>query len=148
VARYFLSEGVNKGRITLQRCVEFCCENPAKAFGLFSKNAALRIGAGADSVRVDLKKKQTINKNMLLTSAGWSIFEGWKVTVAVSGYPERRGCFRVEREGTEAPGWSANRGEGTRPGNWATRRTRYNLGRKQMASVAHAMAEAPDALAK
>ncbi|HWO40891.1 MAG TPA: amidohydrolase family protein [Candidatus Eisenbacteria bacterium] len=75
-----LSEGVNKGRITLPRCVEFCCENPARAFGLFPKKGVLRVGADADIVLVDLKKKVTINKNMLLTSAGWSIFEGWEVT--------------------------------------------------------------------
>src|SRR5438128_12056364 len=55
-----LSEGVNKGRITLPRCVECCCENPAKALVLFPTKAVLRVGADADIVRVDLKKKQTI----------------------------------------------------------------------------------------
>jgi len=31
-------------------------------------------------VLVDLKKKQKITQNMLFTSAGWSVFEGWEVT--------------------------------------------------------------------
>ena len=92
-----LSEGVNKGRITLPRCVEFCCENPAKAFGLFPKKGVLRVGADADIVLVDLKKKQTINKNMLLTSAGWSIFEGWEVT----GWP-----YQVILRGEVASEWN------------------------------------------
>jgi dihydropyrimidinase/dihydroorotase len=92
-----LSEGVNKGRITLQRCVEFCCENPAKAFGLFPKKGVLRVGADADIVLVDLKKKLTINKNMLLTSAGWSVFEGWEVT----GWP-----YQVLLRGAVASEWN------------------------------------------
>jgi dihydropyrimidinase/dihydroorotase len=75
-----LSEGVNKGRISLARCVELCSEGPAKAFGLYPKKGALRVGADADIVLVDLKKKQKITQNMLFTSAGWSVFEGWEVT--------------------------------------------------------------------
>src|SRR5207245_8882840 len=68
-----LSEGVNKGRITLPRCVEFCCENPAKAFGLFPKKGVLRVGADADIVLVDLKKTQTLKKDMILTSPEWAV---------------------------------------------------------------------------
>ncbi|MBI4525623.1 MAG: amidohydrolase family protein [Deltaproteobacteria bacterium] len=75
-----LSEGVNKGRISLTRCVELCSEGPAKAFGLYPKKGVLRVGADADIVLVDLQKKQKITANMLLTSAGWSVFEGWEVT--------------------------------------------------------------------
>lgn len=75
-----LSEGVNQGRISLARCVELCSEGPAKAFGLYPKKGALRVGADADIVLVDLKKKQKITQNMLFTSAGWSVFEGWEVT--------------------------------------------------------------------
>ena len=75
-----LSEGVNKGRISLPRLVEVCCENPAKAFGLYPKKGLLRVGSDADLVLVDLKKKQKINKSMLFTTAGWSVYEGWEVT--------------------------------------------------------------------
>ncbi|MBI4489539.1 MAG: amidohydrolase family protein [Deltaproteobacteria bacterium] len=75
-----LSEGVNKGRISLSRCVEVCSENPAKAFGLYPKKGVLRVGSDADLVLVDLKKKQKITRSMLFTSAGWSVFEGWEVT--------------------------------------------------------------------
>ncbi len=75
-----LSEGVNKGRLSLTRLVEICSENPAKAFGLYPKKGVLRVGADADLVLVDPKKKQKIDKSMLFTSAGWSVFEGWEVT--------------------------------------------------------------------
>ena len=75
-----LSEGVNKGKISLPRCVELCSENPAKAFGLYPKKGVLKVGSDADLVLVDLKKKQKITRDMLFTSAGWSVFEGWEVT--------------------------------------------------------------------
>ncbi len=75
-----LSEGVNKGRISLSRCVEVCSENPAKAFGLYPKKGVLRVGSDADLVLVDLKKKQQMTRSMLFTSAGWSVFEGWEMT--------------------------------------------------------------------
>ncbi len=65
-----LSEGVNKGRISLPRLVEVCYENPAKAFGLYPKKGLLRVGSDADLVLVDLKKKQKIDKSMLFSTAG------------------------------------------------------------------------------
>ncbi len=40
----------------------------------------LRVGSDADLVLVDLKKKQKIDKSMLFSTAGWSVFEGWEVT--------------------------------------------------------------------
>jgi len=55
------------------------------------------VGADADIVLVDLKKKQTIKKDMLLTSAGWSIFEGWEVT----GWP-----YQVILRGEVASEWN------------------------------------------
>ena len=75
-----LSEGVNKGRISLPRLVKVCCENPAKAFGLYPKKGLLRVGSDADLVLVDLKKKQKIDKSMLFSTASWSVFEGREVT--------------------------------------------------------------------
>jgi dihydroorotase-like cyclic amidohydrolase len=57
-----------------------CSENPAKAFGLYPKKGALRVGSDADLVLVDLKNEQKIDRSMLFTSAGWSVFEGWEVT--------------------------------------------------------------------
>lgn len=92
-----LSEGVNKGRISLPRCVEVCSENPAKAFGLYPKKGVLRVGSDADVVLVDLKKKQRIARSMLLTSAGWSVFEGWEVT----GWP-----YQVLLRGEVALEWN------------------------------------------
>jgi len=74
-----LSEGVNKGRITLQRLVEVCCQNPAKIFGLHPQKGAIALGSDADLVIVDLDKSCKVNKDMIHSSAGWSIYEGWEI---------------------------------------------------------------------
>jgi dihydropyrimidinase len=85
-----LSEGVNKGRISLERMVEVCCENPAKIFGLYPKKGALQVGADADIVVVDLDKEVTLQKKHLFTRSGWSIaeghtFKGWPVMTILRG---------------------------------------------------------------
>jgi dihydropyrimidinase len=85
-----LSEGVNKGRISLERMVEVCCENPAKIFGLFPKKGALQVGSDADIVVVDLDKEVTLEKKHLFTRSDWSIaeghtFKGWPVMTILRG---------------------------------------------------------------
>jgi len=85
-----LSEGVNKGRISFERMVEVCCENPAKIFGLYPKKGALQVGSDADIVVVDLDKQVTLEKKHLFTRSGWSIaeghtFKGWPVMTILRG---------------------------------------------------------------
>ena len=75
-----LSLGVNQGRISLERMVEACCETNAKVFGLFPKKGIIRVGSDGDVVVVDLNKKATVKPDMLYTSSGWSIYEGWEFT--------------------------------------------------------------------
>jgi dihydropyrimidinase/dihydroorotase len=75
-----LSLGVNQGKISLEKLVEICCENNAKVFGLFPKKGSIRVGSDGDIVIVDLKKKAIVTPDMLYTSSGWSIYEGWEFT--------------------------------------------------------------------
>jgi dihydropyrimidinase/dihydroorotase len=72
-----LSEGVYKGRISLERMVQVCCENTARSFGLFPQKGSISIGADADLVLVDLKKRVRLTRDMIHSRAGWSIYEGW-----------------------------------------------------------------------
>src|SRR5688572_28964363 len=44
------SEGVDKGRITLNKFVELACTNPAKIFGMFPQKGTIGIGSDADIV--------------------------------------------------------------------------------------------------
>ncbi len=74
-----LSEGVNKGRISLARLVEVCCENPAKIFGLYPRKGVIALGSDADLVIVDLNKTRKVTREMVQSAAGWSIYEGWEL---------------------------------------------------------------------
>jgi dihydropyrimidinase/dihydroorotase len=75
-----LSEGVNKGRISIERLAQVASENPARIFGLYPKKGAIIPGADADLVVVDLKRRAQITKELLHTVTPWSIYEGWEVT--------------------------------------------------------------------
>jgi dihydropyrimidinase len=75
-----LSEGVNKGRISMERLVQVASENPARIFGLYPKKGAIVPGADADLVVVDLKRRATVTKELLHTITPWSVYEGWEVT--------------------------------------------------------------------
>jgi len=75
-----LSEGVNKGRITIERLAQVASENPARIFGLYPKKGAIIPGADADLIVVDLKRRATITKELLQTITPWSVYEGREVT--------------------------------------------------------------------
>ncbi len=74
-----LSEGVNKGRISLTRLVELLCETPARIFGLYPQKGTLSAGSDADLVVVNLGKERTVGRDTVHSSAGWSIYDGWKL---------------------------------------------------------------------
>jgi dihydropyrimidinase/dihydroorotase len=75
-----LSEGVNKGRISIERLVQVASENPARIFGLYPKKGAIVPGADADLIVVDLKRRAKITKELLHTVTPWSVYEGREVT--------------------------------------------------------------------
>jgi dihydropyrimidinase len=103
-----LSEGVNKGRISIERMVEVCCENPAKIFGVYPQKGTLQVGSDADIVVVDLDKEVTLDKKHLFTRSGWSIaeghtFTGWPVMTILRGkvvaeWPDDEDAPRVNGE--------------------------------------------------
>lgn len=74
-----LSEGVNKGRISLKKLVEICCSNPAKVFGIFPKKGIIDVGSDADLVIVDMNKKAKVTLEALHSPAGFSVYEGWQL---------------------------------------------------------------------
>jgi dihydropyrimidinase len=74
-----LSEGVNKGRISLEKLTEVCSHNPASVFGLLPDKGVLAAGADADIVIVDLEEERTVSAEALRTMCDWSIYDGWKL---------------------------------------------------------------------
>ncbi len=71
-----LTEGVHKGRITLERMVEVCCENPAKIFGIYPQKGTIMLGSDADLIVVDLNRRYKMSSKNVFTSSGWTIFDG------------------------------------------------------------------------
>lgn len=77
------SEGVVKGRISIDILSRILSENPAKIFKLFPKKGTLAPGSDADIVVLDPEKKWVIGAGKMQTAAGWTPYEGREITGAV-----------------------------------------------------------------
>jgi dihydropyrimidinase len=85
-----LHEGVNNGRITLERMVQVMCENPARIFGLYPRKGTIQIGADADLAIVDLEREITVRDEMIYSRPGWTLLDGhvikgWPVMTILRG---------------------------------------------------------------
>ncbi len=74
------SEGVRKGRITLEQMVAMTSTNPAKLFGLYPRKGTIAVGSDADVVVWDPNLTKTIKDEDILSNGKFSIFSGWEVT--------------------------------------------------------------------
>ena len=74
-----LSEGVNKGKLTMPEVVEIACHNPATIFNLNPRKGEVAVGADADLVIVDLDRKVRITPSLLQSRCDWTIYDGWEV---------------------------------------------------------------------
>ncbi|MDG5776778.1 amidohydrolase family protein [Haloarculaceae archaeon H-GB2-1] len=75
-----LSEGVAEGRISLERAAAVTSANNAKAYDLYPKKGAIRVGSDADLVVVDLDETRTVTPDLLQSAADYSMYEGREVT--------------------------------------------------------------------
>lgn len=73
------SEGVEKGRIGLNRFVELNCSAPAKIFGLYPRKGTLAVGSDADVVIFDPRVEHVISAQTHHMNCDYSAYEGWKV---------------------------------------------------------------------
>lgn len=77
------SEGVGKGRLSLERFVEVCATSPAKIFGLYPRKGAIAVGSDADLVVYDPNQQVTLAQTGLHQRVDYCPYEGHKVV----GYP-------------------------------------------------------------
>jgi dihydropyrimidinase len=74
------SEGVRAGRISRERFVEVTSANAARLFGVHPRKGAIAVGADADVVVFDPGLTRRIERDMVQSNAGHSVYEGWTVT--------------------------------------------------------------------
>ncbi|TYR82496.1 dihydropyrimidinase [Priestia megaterium] len=74
------SEGVQKGRITLNQFVDMTSTKIAKLFGLYPKKGSIAVGSDADLLIFDPHVKRTISANTHHMAVDYSAFEGMEVT--------------------------------------------------------------------
>jgi dihydropyrimidinase len=74
------SEGVHKGRISLNKFVELTSTNPAKIFGMFPQKGTIGIGSDADIVIFDPNASHTISAASHHMNVDYSAYEGWQLT--------------------------------------------------------------------
>ena len=84
------SEGVLKGRLSLNRFVEVLSTAPAKIMGLYPRKGTLAPGSDADVVIFDPRREKTITPAALFHNADYSPYEGmrvrgWPVATLVRG---------------------------------------------------------------
>ena len=74
------SEGVSKGRISLQRFVELTATNHAKIYGLYPRKGSIGAGFDADLTLWDPNRRETIRQEILHHGADYTPWEGFTVT--------------------------------------------------------------------
>ncbi len=74
------SEGVHKGKISLNKYVEVACTNAAKIFGMFPRKGTIAPGSDADLVIFDPNEQHTLSAATHHMNVDYSAYEGWPVT--------------------------------------------------------------------
>lgn len=91
------SEGVSKGRITLNEFVALSATNHAKTYGLYPRKGSIAVGADADIAIWDPDRKVTITETLIRDGADYTPYEGMEVT----GWPVTtilRGAVVIDEE--------------------------------------------------
>jgi len=78
------SEGVVKGRISLNQFVALSATNHARTYGLYPRKGTIAIGADADIAIWDPERRVTITHALMQDGADYTPYEGIEVT----GWPE------------------------------------------------------------
>jgi dihydropyrimidinase len=79
------SEGVRRGRLSLERFVAVTATNAARIFGLHPRKGAIEIGSDADVVVWDPEASRTLAAgDDVVGRSDFTLYEGWQVT----GWPD------------------------------------------------------------
>jgi allantoinase len=74
-----VSEGYNKGKLTLERLVEVLSKNAAIHYGLYPKKGAMLVGSDADFTVIDLDREWEIHRDVSYMKNKYTPLHGLKV---------------------------------------------------------------------
>jgi dihydropyrimidinase len=74
------SEGVQKGKISLNKFVEVTSTNAAKIFGMYPRKGTIAIGSDADIVILDPTEKHILSAKTHHMNCDYSGYEGWELS--------------------------------------------------------------------
>ena len=74
------SEGVSKGRISLERFVALTATNHVRIYGLYPRKGSSGVGFDADIALWDPKRREVIRQKILHHGADYTPWEGFAVT--------------------------------------------------------------------
>lgn len=77
--RVVFSEGVIKGRISLNKFVELLCTNPAKIYGFCPQKGVLLPGSDGDVIIINPNKSEVLTERNMRGACDYTAYEGLKV---------------------------------------------------------------------
>ena len=72
-------QGVNDGRLSLNRFVELVSTNPARMFGLYPRKGSIGIGSDADILIWDPNAEMTVTQSALHHAIDYTLYEGRQI---------------------------------------------------------------------
>jgi len=87
-----LTEGHHKRGMPLERVAEVSATSPARLMGLDKSKGSIAVGYDADLTFVDLDRSWKLDRADVVSSAGYSIYEGWNFQGAIV-HAMSRGCL-------------------------------------------------------
>jgi dihydroorotase-like cyclic amidohydrolase len=73
-----MTDGVNKGRITIEQFVKLCSENAARALGIYPQKGVLNPGSDADIIIIDPEREWEMTMAAMKSALEYFCFEGYK----------------------------------------------------------------------
>lgn len=73
-----LSEGVNKGRLTLENVAEVSSYNTSRIFNMYPQKGTIQTGSDADLVIIDLDMRKKVTPEILQSYSDYTIYDGWE----------------------------------------------------------------------
>ncbi|MDG6928603.1 MAG: dihydropyrimidinase [Nitrososphaerota archaeon] len=111
------SEGVGKGRLSVNRFVQVTSTNAARAYNIFPRKGTIAVGSDADMVVIDPDRKVRLTADFLHAKIDYSIYEDY----VTQGYPvatiSRGEVVMEENQVVARPGRGSFVPRGPFPGN-------------------------------